>query len=79
MTRIIENQIQVTEPVPLLAFEKAKAQQWRGARGNLHRRRNTLGIRNGDLQNPSRAGDLLYEFIQIWIRGQKKEQKYTRH
>jgi hypothetical protein len=27
MTRIIENQIQVTEPVPLLAFEKAKAQQ----------------------------------------------------
>jgi hypothetical protein len=73
MTRIIENQIQVAEPVPLLAFEKAKAQQWRGARRNLRRRRNTFGIRDGDLQNPSGTGDLPYEFIQIWIRRQKKQ------
>jgi hypothetical protein len=79
MTRIIENQIQVAEPVPLLAFEKAKAQQWRGARGNLRRRRNALGIGDGDLQNSSGAGDLLYEFIRVWIRRQKQQYKYSRH
>jgi hypothetical protein len=73
MTRIIENQIQVAKPVPLLAFKKSKAKEWRGARGDLRTRRNTLGIRNGDLQNPSGAGDLPYEFIQIWIRGQQQQ------
>jgi hypothetical protein len=54
MTRIVQYQIQVSEPVALFGFERAKGNQRRRARRNRPRRRDALGRRLRDLNHAAR-------------------------
>jgi hypothetical protein len=75
MARIVENQIQIAKPMPLLAFKETEAQQGWSAGGDLHGGCNALGIGYCDLQNSSRCGDLAGELIDIVIGGEKQQQE----
>ena len=77
MARIVDHQIQLSEPMALLAFEKSETEKRRRTRSDLRLRRKPFGRRHSKRQHPARFRSLLDE--KFASARQQKEQSSRNH